>query len=63
MLAEPNSRNAVAAREAECRLRVDAEQFRGFDGRQQGFPHPLDLCVIRTVGGLHMFLLSSSGCL
>ena len=62
MLAQPDRRDAMTARQFECRFAVDAQELRGFDGREKRFPHPLDLCVIRTDGGLHMFLLSSSSC-
>jgi hypothetical protein len=33
----------MAARQAECCLGVDAEEVRGFDGREKRFPDTLDL--------------------
>jgi hypothetical protein len=56
MLAQPDCGDAVAACEPERRLGVNAEEFRGFDGGEERFPHSLDLSVVRTACCLHGLL-------
>ena len=46
MLAQPDRWDAVAAGQAKCCLRVNAEEVRGFDRCQEGFPDTLDLNVV-----------------
>jgi len=46
MLAQSDRGDAVAAGQAKCCLRVNAEKIRGFDGCQEGFPDTLDLNVV-----------------
>lgn len=46
VLAQPDRWDAVAAGQAKCCLRVNAEKIRGFDGCQERFPDTLDLNVV-----------------
>ena len=49
MFTQPDRRDAMTARQFECRFAVDAQELRGFDGREERFPHPLDMSVVRTI--------------
>jgi hypothetical protein len=57
MLAQPDRRNAMGARQAKGCLGVDAEKIRGFDGCEKWFPNPLDLFVV-IVCLLHIVTMS-----
>jgi hypothetical protein len=46
MLAQPDGGNAMAARQTKCGLDMDAEEIRGFNGREKRLPNPLDLFVV-----------------
>jgi len=46
MLAQPNRRDAMGARQAKCCLGVNAEEIRGFDGREKWLPGPFDLFIV-----------------
>jgi len=46
VLAQPDRGDAVAAGQAKCCLRVNAEKIRSFDGCQEWLPDTLDLNVV-----------------
>ena len=50
MFTQPDRRDAMTARQFECRFAVDAQELRGFDGREERFPNPFDLGVVRAAG-------------
>jgi len=58
VLAQPDCRDAMGARQAKGSFGVNAEELRSFDGCQEWLPDTLDLNVVRTFCLLHIVTVS-----